>query len=393
MGRRIYTREYLMKKMKEYVNLYGIPKTREFDKKEGFPSTHSYRKEFGTFSKAIEECGFKLDEKTLRLRNRRQYTKEELLNMLKIETENKLNNGKITLLTNDDIDNIKTMPSDSLYLNTFGSIKEAYKLIGINYDEFNKNAIEDDMKNKYLEIKKLSRQVPHSRLLDKYSKMDNNKYYSSSTYISHFGSIKDLQILMGDKPTNYSENMADEEMLNGLVKLKDELGIVPTQKEVKICNYCGCPSDYSKRFGSFVEAIYKAGMTPRSEKKVLRTEKGNLALSGYEFKFLKFLEKYNIRFYKEEMYKKYIKGFNKGYKFDFTLHIDNKVLFVKIFGITGNKNYDNKIKEKIKLCKENNLNLLSLYPNDIINNNFEDFYSIVLNKLNSNKDELKEIDK
>ena len=93
------------------------------------------------------------------------------------------------------------------------------------------------------------------------------------------------------------------------------------------------------------------------------------------------------------MYKKYIKNFNKRYKFDFTLHINNKVLFIEIFGITGNKNYDSKIKEKIKLCKENNLILLALYPNDIINNNFEDFYSIVLNKLNSNKDELKEIDK
>ena len=113
-----YDREYLINKMKEYIKLYGIPKTREFNKKEGYPTLYAYRREFGSFQNAIKECGYELNEKTKRLCNRREYTKEELLNMLKIETENKLNNGEITLLTHDNIDSIKTIPSTSLYLNT-----------------------------------------------------------------------------------------------------------------------------------------------------------------------------------------------------------------------------------------------------------------------------------
>ena len=207
------------------------------------------------------------------------------MKILKEKTYEEIKKGRLSLLTNNYIALNNSMPPKSMYYNKFGGLKEAYKLIGIDYDSFNNELIEKDMKNKYLEIKRLCGQVPHSRILDKYSKMDNNRYYATKTYSEHFGSINNLQILMGDIPTNYSKNMTDEEMLNGLIKLKEELGIVPVQKEVEICDYCGSINDYSKRFGSFVEAIYKAGMTPRSEKKVLRTEKGNLALSGYEFKF------------------------------------------------------------------------------------------------------------
>ena len=185
---------------------------------------------------------------------------------------------------------------------------------------------------------------------------------------------------MGDKPKNYSKIMSDEEMLNGLRKLKEELGIVPSQKEVEVCDYCGSLKDYTDRFGSFTEAIRKAGMTPRSKKKKLITPNGNVALSGYEYKFMLVLEKYNILYKKEEYYKQYIKDFNKNYRFDFTFNINNKMVFVEIFGITGNKKYNEKIDEKIKLCKENNLKLIELYPNDIGQNSFEEIYRLLMNK-------------
>ena len=56
------------------------------------------------------------------------------------------------------------------------------------------------------------------------------------------------------------------------------------------------------------------------------------------------------------------------------------MVFVEIFGITGNKKYNEKIDEKIKLCKENNLKLIELYSNDIGQNSFEEIYRLLMNK-------------
>jgi flagellar motor protein MotB len=156
--------------------------------------------------------------------------------------------------------------------------------------------------------------------------------------------MRQLHELMGDKPRNWTRDLSDEEMLETLRKLYNDLGIVPNQKEVEQCEYCWSIVSYTKRFGSFVEAIIKAGMIPRSKKEPLITPNGNRAYSGYEYKFMLVLEQYNINFKKEEFYKKYIKSFKRNYRFDFTLEFDNELFFIEIFGITGNKKYEDKIK-------------------------------------------------
>ena len=84
----------------------------------------------------------------------------------------------------------------------------------------------------------------------------------------------------------------------------------------------------------------------------------------------------------EEYYKKYVNDLNNKYRFDFTINNNGKVFFVEIFGITGNKNYDKKTKEKIKLCKDNNLTLIEFYPNEIGFNSFEEIFKLLNEKLN-----------
>lgn len=378
-----YTKQELIDYLNDYNNKIGYPKTREFDKNSNYPCSSTYRKVFGSFPNAIIEAGIEIPKSKKWLYERKQYTEKELLNHLNIETKNKLKHS-LFLLTTEDIDEIKSMPSLSSYYSKFKSLQEAYLKLGINYNEFNESNLKKDMKEKYLEIKNTIERVPNSRDLDKFSK-SNNKYYSSSTYISHFNSIHDMQVAMGDTPTNYSKEFTDNEMLEGLVKLKDELGIVPTQKDVRLCNYCGSETDYIRRFSSFVEAIKKAGMIPRSKKKPLITPKGNKAYSGYEYKFMLVLEQYNIEFKKEDLYKDYINNFDKGYRFDFIIKQNNNTYFIEIFGITGNENYDNKTKEKIQLCKDNNLKLIEFYPNDIGQNSFYEIYILLQEKIKNFK--------
>lgn len=379
-----YTREQLIEIMKDYIDKYGIPTTREFDKKAEYPSTYTYIKGFGSFQNAIRECGFFIPKDKINMYNRRQYSKEELLEYLKEENRIHLKNN-LCLMTAKEIDKNKNMPTTNVYYKHFKTLKEAYFGIGINYNEFNKNRKIEDLKEKYIKMKNILNRPPTSRDMDRFVK-NNKEYYASRTYTEYFGSIEKVQILMGDAPTNYSRVMTDEEMLNGLIKLKDELGIVPTQKEVEMCDYCGSISDYCHRFGSFVNSIIKAGMTPRSKKKPLITPCGNRALSGYEYKFMLMLEEHTICFEKEEYYKTYIKDFNKNYRFDFTISIDNEKYFVEIFGITGNEDYNKKTKEKIKLCKDNNLKLIEFYPDDIGKNLFDKIYKMLIDSINKLKE-------
>ena len=376
-----YPKELLIKYMQEYVEKYGHPTTREFDKHKEYPSVFVYRKVFGSFEQAIIESKLNVPKDKQWLYDRKEYTKEELLSALKEQTEIKLKNN-LYLLTTDEVDIIRDMPSMSSYYNKFKSLKEAYLEIDISYDEFNLNRKREDMKQKYIEIRNILGRPPHSRDMTRFSKSKKNYYYASHTYSDHFNSIHDLQVLMGDKPTtNWTINLSDAELLETLRKLSKDLGIVPNQKEVELCDYCGSIVSYTKRFGSFVEAIIKAGMIPRSKKEPLITPKGNRAYSGFEYKFMLVLEQYNIDFKKEEFYKKYISGFKRNYRFDFTLEFDNELFFIEIFGITGNEKYDAKVQEKIKLCKDNKLNLIEFYPNDIGHNSFEEIYKLLIDRI------------
>ena len=73
----------------------------------------------------------------------------------------------------------------------------------------------------------------------------------------------------------------------------------------------------------------------------------------------------------------------KKYKFDFTVKINNKKYFIEIFGITGNKKYNNKTSEKIKLCKDNNLPLIEMYPEDFRDKNIKDLYDYLMDYINT----------
>lgn len=284
-------------------------------------------------------------------------------------------------LKDEIIDSIHDMPSATCYYGIFKTLDNVYKQIGLDRKKFYNDKLEEDMKNKYIKIRNIINRVPNSRDLNIFSS-NSDEYYGATTYLNHFGSMRNLNEIMGDKPNKECfRDLNDKELLNTLIKLKDDLGIVPTQKDVKACEYCGSLQYYTKRFGSFVQAIISAGMIPRSKKEPLITPKGNRALSGYEYKFMLVLEQYGVDFKKEELYKKYIKDFNKNYRFDFTLNINGERVFVEIFGITGNKNYYKKTEEKIQLCKDNNLNLMELYPDDVGKNSFEDIYNMIINKL------------
>lgn len=372
-----YTKEQLKDIMINYYNNVGFPTQRAFRVSNGLPSYGTYVNAFGSFKKAIDYCGIEVPKKRQWLYEREEYTREEVLESFRNAVDSEIvTSGR--LLTDNDIDSNKSMVSSNVLYKHFGSLDKAYKLIGIDRIKYNTKLKEKDMKDKYIEIRNILGRTPHSRDFDRFSSKDD-RYYACKTYLAHFGTIQKLQKLMGDEPYILGHGMSKEELLNRLKRLADSLDLVPTQQDLTLCPYTPSSATYAKHFGSYSNALKEIGLVARGLNQKFITPSGNLALSGYEYQFMLVLEKYDIKYTKEELYSSYIKNFNKRYRFDFTLDINDRKYFIEIFGITGNKKYDDKIEEKIEVCKSNNLNLIDLYGDDIGGKSFEDIYKL-LNK-------------
>lgn len=359
----------------------GFPKIRDFKASNGLPSHSIYIKRFGSFANAIKLSGIPIPSNMNNLYGRKSYTRKELLDMFQKALNNKLKYDN-RLITLKEIDTINELPSSSTYLREFGGIDNLYACIGISIKEYENLVMEDDMINKYKEIKEILNRTPNSRDLDRFS-LNNSKYYSCSAYLNHFGSITNLQTMMGDKAIRYDASISKEERLGLLYKLYEELGYPPSQTDCDKCPYTPNSSWFRMDYGSYPNAIRELGLNPRSDKKLLITPLGAKTYSGYEYKLALVLEKYNIRHTKEERYDKYIPNFNKQYRFDFTIYEGDSPIFIEVFGIIGNKKYDEKTYEKIKLCKDNKLKLIEIYPNDLLGS-FEEIYDKFLSiyKLN-----------
>jgi len=220
------------------------------------------------------------------------------------------------LLTSKDINDNEDMPCMSVYSTRLGGLKNAYKLIGINYDEYNFNVTKSILMNEYMELESKINKTPTSRDID--ANYLKGIIHNCKFFLRYFGTMKNLQTVCGFELTKhgYPDKTLDE-MKDDLLKISKILGRV--------------------------------------------------------------LENYNINFLKEEKYKTYINGFSKGYKFDFVLNINNKKCFVEIFGITGNKEYDIKTAEKIQVCKDNNLLLLVIYPSLLWSSKQKEIYDVIIN--------------
>jgi len=122
------------------------------------------------------------------------------------------------------------------------------------------------------------------------------------------------------------------------------------------------PKNVEYLFGSWLAALIETGILEDGAKQTARGTQclavdGHVCLSIGEKTIDDFLYYNGIVHEKEPSYP-------EGY-FRADFKIDN--VFVKYFGLAGNKEYDDKTKHKIGLCQKHNIPLISLYSKDIIN--------------------------
>lgn len=373
--------EYLLQVLRDYNDTVGFPTQRRFNTKNGLPSYTTYFKRFGSFQNAILISGIKIPQNRMKYFNRVEMSDDELLLKLKNFTIQHLKTN-IYLPTNKVLESCNSIPSMSVYNKRFGGMNDMFKCIGYDYDDFNLNAKKTDMINKYKELCAELGHTANSREIDKASIKNDGYYYSCSTYINNFGNISELQKQIGVELSGNVIGKTKEEMLVELKRLADELGYPPFQKDIDECKYTSSSNKYTYEFGGILNALEMIGFNNiKSERKQYYTKNGTKCLSFYEYSFCTMLEDYGVEYAKEEYYSKYITGFDKKYRFDFVVNVNNKKYPIEIFGITGVKEYDLKTKEKIKLCFENEIALICLFSEDFTIKNSKTLYKKMLNKI------------
>jgi hypothetical protein len=152
-------------------------------------------------------------------------------------------------------------------------------------------------------------------------------------------------------PQNFGEGMTDllDMQSNERLALLKLLRGKPSVKRVKAV------------FGSWLNALIQAGVLEDRTRKTSRgiqciARDGHICLSLGEKTIDDFLHVHGVRHEKEPRYPE------GNYRGDFKVGS----VFIEYFGLTGNPEYDAKTEEKIRICRKHGINLVAIYPVDLI---------------------------
>lgn len=128
-----------------------------------------------------------------------------------------------------------------------------------------------------------------------------------------------------------------------------------------VIHHSGAIKHYKKIYGSWIGALIDAGLIENGIWKTSRgyhclAEDGHICLSMAEKSIDDYLYHNNIKHEKEPRYPE------GNYRGDFLIN----GIFVEYFGLVGDKEYDKKIKIKRKIAQKYNVQLIEIYPHDIM---------------------------
>lgn len=366
-----YTKEQALKLVKDFYDKNGKITTRDLTSKNGLPTQYVLINLFGSYKNCLDELGIDTSSPEFQRENR---TDEQLLCELKTFTEKYLENH-LFLPTHDIINQEHSLASSSTYLIRFGSSEQMYSLIGYNQREFNHNRLLNDIKNKYIQCCEKYGRTLSSREITKLSR--NGEMYSTECVLDNFGTLYAFQIECGLTPTRIGRNITKEEAINALIRLSKELGRTPMQEDLIDYDYVPSCAHYARLFGTFRNALKVAGFDIHKD---YHSKLGIRCNSSYEVKIANALEKHGVEYKKEVYYNTVINDFDKRYRFDFVFEINDTTMYVEYFGITGVDSYYDKTDEKIQICKENNINLIPLFKEDLFSKTYDQIYQMFVDK-------------
>lgn len=196
----------------------------------------------------------------------------------------------------------------------------------------------------------------------------SNKYLSENYFINKNPSaIRCKALKLGLYKSNEKGDkwFDKDDILNQLYQKSLELDRTPYSYEL---SELGLPSEitYRRYFGSYVDACIKANIEPNSfiygKSSTVFASDGTLCLSKSECVVTEYFISNNINYIKEPLYRDYIIDNRCGLK-RFDWKVEN--YFIEYFGMPEKELYAERMNEKIEICKDNNINLICLYRNDL----------------------------
>lgn len=212
--------------------------------------------------------------------------------------------------------------------------------------------------------------------------------YPNSELAKHFNGRSESSLMSMAVILNISKNIeafefyrsnAKAEILEKLIAFAKALGRTPTQDEVTENKDMPGMVTYHRYFGSYAEACESAGLdvniTCFGRQNLCTSINGDVCLSLAEKEITDILIENKIRYVKERLYKKISPSIPQASRMRCDWFVNNNII-VEYFGLFKETLSDNKIlneyhyktKEKIEICRENNIPLIALYPSDLEDN-------------------------
>ncbi len=207
-------------------------------------------------------------------------------------------------------------------------------------------------------------------LIDKYPHYSNKEISAKFLSNREYYSIRTMARKMGLKKSKEKglKWFNPDTLLEQLKELADKLGRTPTTYEL-VENGLQSEITYRRYFGAYTKACVLANLEVnipvymQGHTKAFLSKNNDICLSSYEVIITNFLIDNNISYKKEQNYNKYINDKRCKYKVCDWIICNN--IFVEFFGLQGLKSYDIRTKEKIQICKDNNVKLIEIYAKDL----------------------------
>lgn len=203
--------------------------------------------------------------------------------------------------------------------------------------------------------------------------------YPNSELANHFNGRSEssivsmagiLNIYKNAEAFDYYRESTKNESLQKLIKFAKELGRTPTSNDITDNTSMPGIITYHRQFGSYAHACELAELEVNTniygKSFISKSINGDVCLSKSEKIITDILIDNCIIFEKEKPYKEIfpVGVIKRSIRCDWYIHN----ILVEYFGMPEKESYQQRMENKIKLCTDNNIPLIDLYPSDLRNN-------------------------
>jgi hypothetical protein len=217
---------------------------------DGAHSSKTYQKMFGSWNDALRAAGIEINEET-------NISESDLIGELHRLADEL---GR-TPTSRDMADDGKY--GTSTYVNKFGSWNDAIQQADLEIVR-HRDVSREEM---IIEIQRLADKLGQPPTVDQ---MRYQGQFGASTISSEFGSWNAAVVEAGYEPVR-KKDVPEEKLIEELIRLADELGKTPTAGEM-LREGPRSPNTYSRRFGSWNNALEKAGFDLHNRSNIPQNE-------------------------------------------------------------------------------------------------------------------------